>query len=85
MKFWLFLLPSLAFAEWPASSNMRKGPIYVDVEAQKAVIYPEKMGIAAAALAAPRNEFENFLDHAERVRSVRHLVLRPAGAPLSPP
>lgn len=86
MKKWLFLLllPALAFAKWPASSNMRKDPVYVDVESQKVVIYPEKMEITAAALADRRNKFEQFLDQVEQVRSVRYLVLvlRPGSAPL---
>lgn len=52
MNKWLFLLllPSLAFAKWPASANMRKDPIYVEVESQKVVIYPEKMEIPATSL-----------------------------------
>lgn len=81
MKTWLFLLllPSLAFAKWPASSNMRKDPAYIDVQPGQIVILPEQRALPASALAAPRNEFEKFLDQMEQVRSVRYsvLVLRP--------
>lgn len=77
MNKWLFLLliPSLAFAKWPASANMRKDPIYVEVESQKVVIYPEKMEIPATSLDIPRNEFEKFLDQVEQVNTVRYIVL----------
>ena len=86
MNKWLFLLllPSLAFAERPASLEMRKDPVYVDVEPQKVVIYPEKAEITAATLATPRNEFEKFLDQVKQVRAVRYpvLVLRPGSVEL---
>ena len=81
---WFLLLPSLAFAKWPASANMRKDPVYIDVQPDQIVIYPEKMEIAASALAVPHNGFEEFLDQVEQVRSVRYsvFVLRPGSVDL---
>jgi hypothetical protein len=63
---------------------MRKDPIYVDVESQQVVIYPEKMEIPATSLDFSRNEFEKFLDQVEQVRSLRYsiLVLRPGSVQL---
>ena len=76
---WLLLFPSLAFAKWPASSNMRKDPVYIDVQPDQIVILPEHRAISAAALSAPGNDFEHFLDDLERVHDLRYsiLVLRP--------
>ncbi len=76
---WLLLLPTLAFAKWPASSNMQKDPVYIDVQPDQIVILPEHRAISATALSIPGNEFERFLDDLERVHTVRYsiLVLRP--------
>lgn len=81
---WLLLLPSLAFAKWPASSNMRKDPVYIDVQPDQIVILPDQVTIPASALAAPHNKFEGFLDDVKQVRSVRYsvFILRPGSAPL---
>ena len=81
---WLLFLPSLAFAKWPASSNMRKDPIYIDVQPDQITILPDKVVIPAADFATPHNKFEQFLDDVERVRSVRYsiLVLRPGSVDL---
>jgi hypothetical protein len=84
MWLWLLLLPSLAFAKWPASSNMRKDPVYIDVQPDQIIILPDKVVIPAADFATPHNKFEQFLDDVERVRSVRYsiLVLRPGSVDL---
>lgn len=81
---WLVLIPSLAFAAKPASLEMGKNPVYVDVKPQKIIIHPEMTEIAVTNLAAPENEFKRFLDQAENVRYVRRviLVLRPGSARL---
>lgn len=81
---WLLLLPSLAFAKWPASSNIRKDPVYIDVRPDQIVILPDKVAIPAADFAAPHNKFEHFLDQMEQVRTVRYsiLVLRPGSVDL---
>ena len=80
--FWLLLLPSLAFAKWPASSYVPKDPIYIDIQPDQIVIYPDKVEISASDLTAPR--FEKFLDALEQVRDVRYsiLVLRPGSVHL---
>ena len=87
MKIWfylLLLLPSLAFAKWPASANMRKDPVYIDVQPDRIVILPDMEVIPAPALASPRNAFDKFLDQVEQVRSVRYsvFVLRPGSVDL---
>lgn len=81
---WLLLLPSLAFAKWPASINMRKDPVYIDVRPDQIVILPDQVAIPAADFAAPHHKFEHFLDQMEQVRSVRYsiLVLRPGSVDL---
>ena len=40
MWLWLLLLPSLAFAKWPASSNMRKDPLYIDIQPDQIITLP---------------------------------------------
>ena len=81
---WLLFLPSLAFAKWPASSNMRKDPIYIDVQPDQITILPDKVVIPAADFATPHHKFEQFLDDLERVHTVRYsiLVLRPGSVDL---
>ena len=66
----------------PKFQNMRQDPIYVDVEADKLTIYPEKKEIAARDLMFEGNDFEKFLDDVEKVKSVRYVVLllRPGSA-----
>ena len=66
----------------PKFQNMRQDPIYVDVEPDKIIIYPEKKEIAARDLMFEGNEFEKFLDDVEQVKSVRYIVLllRPGSA-----
>jgi hypothetical protein len=66
----------------PKFQNMRQDPIYVDVEANKLIIYPEKKEIAARDLMFEGNEFEKFLNDVEKVKSVRYIVLllRPGSA-----
>ena len=86
MNKWLFLLllPSLAFAERTASLNMRKDPVYVDVQSNQLTIYPEQRIVAAPELCIPKNDFECLLEDMERVRAVRYalLLLRPGSASL---
>ena len=72
----------------PKFQNMRQDPIYVDVEANRLIIYgsatnPEKKEeIAARDLMLEGNEFEKFLDQVELVKSTRYIVLllRPGSA-----
>jgi hypothetical protein len=66
----------------PKFQNMRQDPIYVDVEPEKLIIYPEHKEIAARDLMFEGNEFEKFLDQVEQVKSARYIVLllRPGSA-----
>ena len=66
----------------PKFQNMRQDPIYVDVESDRLIIYPEKKEIAARDLLLEGNEFEQFLDQVEQVKSTRYIVLllRPGSA-----
>jgi hypothetical protein len=66
----------------PKFQNMRQDPIYVDVEAAKLIIYPERKEIAARDLMFEGNDFERFLDDVEQVKEVRYIVLllRPGSA-----
>ncbi len=50
----------------PKFQNMRQDPVYVDVEPDKLIIYPEKKEIAARDLMFEGNEFEKFLDQSSR-------------------
>lgn len=77
MKTWLLLLllPSLTFAERPSSINNRKDPIWVEVQSQQLVIYPEAKSIAAYELDAPDNDFEDFLGQVEQVSQTRYIIL----------
>ena len=66
----------------PKFQNMRQDPIYVDVESDRLIIYPEKKEIAARDLLLEGNEFEQFLDQVEQKKSTRYIVLllRPGSA-----
>ena len=66
----------------PKFQNLRQDPIYVDVEPDKLIIYPEKTEIAGRDLLFEGNEFEKFLDQIEQVKSARYVVLllRPGSA-----
>ena len=66
----------------PKFQNMRQDPIYIDVEPNRLVIYPEKKEIAARDLMFEGNDFEIFLRDVEKVKSVRYviLLLRPGSA-----
>ena len=79
---WLTLLSSLAFAAPPKVQNIKPGPIYVDVEPEQIIIYPEKIQIAKSDIRIPGGEFENFLARVEAVRETRNIVLllRPGSA-----
>ena len=76
---WLALLPSLVFAGNLASMNLRKDPVYVDVQPDQVTICPENTVIPTSGLSTPGNEFEILMENIERVRKVRYviLVLRP--------
>ena len=66
----------------PKFQNMKQDPIYVDVEPTRLIIHPEKRVIEARDLVFEGNDFEQFLDDVERVKSVRYIVLllRPGSA-----
>ena len=66
----------------PKFQNLRQDPIYIDVEPEKLIIYPEKTEIAGRDLLFEGNEFEKFLDQVEQVKSARYVVLllRPGSA-----
>jgi len=75
----LALLPSLVFAGNLASMNLRKDPVYVDVQPDQVTICSENTVIPSSRLSIPGNEFELLMGYIERVREVRYviLVLRP--------
>ncbi len=71
----------------PKFQNLRQDPLYIDVEANKLIIYggivnPEKKEIAAKDLVFEGNEFEKFLDGVEQAKATRYIVLllRPGSA-----
>ena len=66
----------------PKFQNMRQDPIYIDVEADRLTIYPERKTIEARDLAFEGNDFERFLGDVEKVKSARYIVLllRPGSA-----
>ena len=73
----LALIPTLALA-WhphPSSMNLRKDPVYVDVQPDQVTFYPENRVIPSSILTVPRNEFIQLLEDIERVREVRYLIL----------
>lgn len=72
---WLALIPSLVFAERPASMNMRKNPVYVDVHPDKVVVCLENMEVTADELAGTDNYFEGLLQDLQVQGDVRYLVL----------
>ena len=59
--------------------NLRKDPVYVDVQSDQVTICPENLVIQSSSLSISGNEFIQFLESIERVREVRYviLVLRP--------
>ena len=83
---WLALIPTLALAghPQPSSMNLRKDPVYVDVQPDQVIICPENTVIPSSRLTVPGNEFEQLLEDIERVRHVRYaiLVLRPGSEKL---
>ena len=66
----------------PKFQNMKQDPIYVDVEPTRLIIHPEQRVIEARDLVFEGNDFEQFLDDVERVKTVRYIVLllRPGSA-----
>ena len=75
--YWLALIPTLALAghPHPSSMNLRKDPVYVDVQPDQVTIFPENTVIPSSILTVPRNEFIQLLEDIERVREVRYLIL----------
>ena len=76
----LVLLPALACAEDPPL--FRGNPIYIDVQTDHIVIYPDQTVIPASGIDAPDGEFERFLSQIEAQRDTRNIVLllRPGSA-----
>jgi len=66
----------------PKFQNMKQDPIYLDVEPTRLTIYPELKVIAERDLVFEGNDFEQFLDDVEKVKSRRYIVLllRPGSA-----
>ena len=69
----------------PKFQNMRQDPVYVDVEANRMIIYepPSRpYEVLARELLIPGNEFEEFLDWVEVRKDTRYIVLllRPGSA-----
>jgi len=66
----------------PKFQNMRQDPVYLDVESDHLVIYPEMKRIEERDLMFEGNEFEQFLDEVEQVKDERYIVLllRPGSA-----
>ena len=66
----------------PKFQNMKQDPIYLDVEPTRLTIYPELKVIEERDLVFEGNDFEQFLDDVEKVRSRRYIVLllRPGSA-----
>ena len=79
---WLALLPALVLAAPPSVQPIPAGPIYVDVEPEQIIIYPDKLHIAKSDIHIPGGEFEKFLDQVEGVRDTCEIVLllRPGSA-----
>ena len=59
--------------------NLRKDPVYVDVQPGQVTICPDNKDVPTSRLSVPGNEFMQLLEDIERVREVRYvvLVLRP--------
>lgn len=72
---WFLLLPSLAVAQRPASINMRKDPVYISVNSQDIVLYPDERSFLPRDLDMPNSDFERLLDDIEKVGRVRYVVL----------
>ena len=69
----------------PKFQNMRQDPVYVDVEANRMIIYepPSRpYEVLARELLLPGNEFEEFLDWMDARKETRYVVLllRPGSA-----
>jgi hypothetical protein len=79
---WLPLLYALLLAAPLSAQTIQSGPIYVDVEPEQIIIYPDKIQIAKSDIALLGGEFEKFLDQTEIVRDTRSIVLllRPGSA-----
>lgn len=81
---WLILIPSLVFAEKPASINLIKDVFGLGIAAQHIVIYPEATTITELELNKPDNGFEQLLSQADKLKDSRYflLFLQPGSARL---
>lgn len=66
----------------PKFGNMEKNPVYIEVDADHMVIFPERYLITDADIRLAGNEFEKYLDKLEMQRDARYavLLLRPDAA-----
>lgn len=69
----------------PKFQNMRQDPVYIDVEANRFMVYQppsQPFEVLARDLLLPGNEFEGFLDWIEARKTSRYVVLllRPGSA-----
>ena len=66
----------------PKFQNLEQQPIYIDVEADKLIIYPERTVVLARDLVFEGNEFEQLLDQVEQIKDSSYfvLLLRPGSA-----
>ena len=66
----------------PKFQNLRQDPVYLDVEANRLIIYPEQKVVHERDLLFEGNEFEQLLDQVEQIKDRRYIVLllRPGSA-----
>ena len=80
MKKWLLLalIPSLLFAESPASMNLRKDPVYMDIHPDKVMevrFRYDEPELAASEKEISEKDLEDMLEALELIRDQRYLVL----------
>ena len=54
---------------------MRKDPVYISVNSQDIVLYPDERSFLPRDLDMPNSDFERLLDDIEKVGRVRYVVL----------
>lgn len=66
----------------PKFGNMEKNPVYIEVDADHMVIFPERYLISDADIRLAGNEFEKYLDKLAQQSNARYavLLLRPDAA-----
>lgn len=66
----------------PKFQNITQKPIYIDVEPDRLIIYPERIVVPARDLLIQGNEFEKLLNEVEQVKEANYfvLLLRPGSA-----